>query len=68
MTENSSSDDSTAYLASIIVPCIVGPLLIAILVYCIIKIHRKRDKAKIKTDILEDNTIPHVKPDSSKKS
>jgi hypothetical protein len=54
-------------LASILVPIIVGPLFIAILIYVIIKIKRKRDKGKIKTDILDDEILPKGKVETGKK-
>ena len=40
---NGPIDDGTANLAKILVPCIVGPLLIALIVYVIVKIKRRRD-------------------------
>ena len=61
-------DDGATKLVSILVPVIVGPLFIAILVYVIIKIKRKRDKGKIKTDILDDDSIPKVVLEIPKKT
>jgi hypothetical protein len=55
-------------LIEIIVPCIGGPLIVALLIYIIIKVKKNRDHGKIKTDILDDPNIPHVKTDTGKKA
>jgi hypothetical protein len=50
----SSGDGSDGIkVAEIFVPCIVGPILIAILIYCIVKMKKNRDKLRINTDLLK---------------
>lgn len=63
-----SSDADGVRVAEIFVPCIVVPILLAVLIVVIVKMKKNKDKLKINTDLLDDRSSNIIRPDLGKRN